>query len=358
MNIREQELKAIANEFAVWQNRLSLLGSLNLHDANIFAEFSIQELLNLVFGYRLTNANSQKPNFPAVDLVDDQNRIAVQVTSDPKTKKVQQSINSFIQNKLYNEYDELYIFVLGIKQVRYNSLILPSEISFLPEKHIIDFKTLLRHVSFLPTNKIIQVKRLVLKESSVSTNTHRKSSSRIQRNLNLKKKLQKDFLMEILQKHREYATYEPWIKFAYHNVILRDPDDKRYPEVREGRNNNWLKGEFWDFYDRGIEFITHGGEAVFDKNGYWDILDYRGDSRRENPEYEVRNYFEYPRLAYDNIEAYDMETEPYYGLPTIYCHFKNGNPYEEINIGSPGVFERKMWRTLYDNEKRKKEGWY
>lgn len=357
MNLREQELKAVSQEFAIWQNKLGLLGALNLYDANIFAESLIADVLNVVFGHSLINANSDKANHPAIDLFDKKNRVAFQVTTTATSKKIQQTVNSFVDHHLEREYDVLYILILGEKQKKYPRLLIPSEISFTADKNVFDFKDLMKLISFLPTNRITQIKNILHREMPVVNNRKRTSpEARIRRNIALKKKLQKDFLMELPREHWEYSHYEPWIKFRYSNVILRDPTDKTFPEV--SNTNNWLKAEFWDFYDGGIEFITQGGEAIFDKNGNWDILDYKRDTRRDNPEYSIVMFFIYPRLSFDNIATYDMEPDDYYSVPTIYCSFKFDTfPYEEIHFGSPGVYRDKLWRYLFDNDKRKKTGW-
>ncbi len=67
MNNRELKLKVISNEFARWQVQIENLNSMSLYDANIFSEYTLCELLNLVFDFSLVNANLISTNFPAVD---------------------------------------------------------------------------------------------------------------------------------------------------------------------------------------------------------------------------------------------------------------------------------------------------
>ncbi|MXN91103.1 SMEK domain-containing protein [Flavobacterium sp. Sd200] len=62
MNQREQDLKTIAQELAVWEVNIKNLNAVNLQDINIISEQVICELLNLVFGYELKNVNADQNN--------------------------------------------------------------------------------------------------------------------------------------------------------------------------------------------------------------------------------------------------------------------------------------------------------
>ncbi len=61
-------------------------------------------------GYDLKNKNLEIANYPAVDLVDDQKRVAIQVTSNADAKKVKHTIKQFQKHGLFKEYDKLIIF--------------------------------------------------------------------------------------------------------------------------------------------------------------------------------------------------------------------------------------------------------
>lgn len=46
------------------------------------------KLLELVYGYNFINTNDIYPNYPAIDLADNERRISVQVTSDNSIEKI------------------------------------------------------------------------------------------------------------------------------------------------------------------------------------------------------------------------------------------------------------------------------
>ena len=53
----------------------------NLGSTNVVAETILCGLLNRMYDWNLVNANSISQNYPGVDLIDERNNIAVQVTS-------------------------------------------------------------------------------------------------------------------------------------------------------------------------------------------------------------------------------------------------------------------------------------
>lgn len=359
MNKRETELKHISNEFSIWEVKLRNLSSMSLYDAHHLSEDSICQLLNIIFNYKLKNLNSLKMNYPAIDLGDEFNSVCIQVTSTKTTKKIQETITKFLEKELDVTYDELFIIVLGKKQKRYTALKVPDTFTFNPESHILDFEDLLKQIKTFPVNKLLTISNLLANENnSHSSKKTISNSTRLKRNLALKKRLQKALLIKLPREHWERSWYEPWIKFKYHSAVIRSVDDNKWPEVEYAPTttiSSWFKGEFWDFYENGIELISGGGKVLFDKNGNWDILNYDNDERDNNKNYKLINYHNYLRIPYDYIVQYDMEVDPYYGIPSIYVEYaKDGMPYEDILQGIGGSYELKQHRLLLDKQKRRK----
>lgn len=357
MNERELNLKCISDEFARWEVQIANLNSLNLYDTNTISESTICELLNEVYGYQLVNVNSKVKNHIAIDLVDNINRIAYQVTSTKSSSKVQSTIDKFIKKELYTSYDELYILILGKKQKKYPDF-KNNKFSFRPDQHILDFRDILHFVSFLPSRKINKVYQVLSNETRVVKPVKSKNrATQLKRNIALKKKMKKELLREIDSKYWEKAMYEPAIRFRYRNIIVRSVVNDTFPNDHddEDRISNWFKGEFWNFYDNGIEFIGMGGKAIFDKDGHWDLLERCDDNREKKKEYTVVEYWSFYRIPYDYIVELDMEVDQYYGLPALYVEYaKDGMPYEEILPGTIGIHERRQVRQHFEKEMRRK----
>ena len=58
------------------------------YNINILLEDVVAKLLNIIFDYELINANRIEKNYPAIDLIDEDKRMAVQVTSDNGYDKI------------------------------------------------------------------------------------------------------------------------------------------------------------------------------------------------------------------------------------------------------------------------------
>lgn len=104
---RKEKIEKIAELFARFRTEVESLNSLNLYDINVHAENVIIPILNLVYGVNLVNINNRVRNSAAIDLVDTENRIAVQVTSTSTGDKVKHTINEFVKGKRCEDYDRL-----------------------------------------------------------------------------------------------------------------------------------------------------------------------------------------------------------------------------------------------------------
>ncbi len=103
MNNRELKIKLISEQLARLEIQVRNVNAQNLCDLNSISENSICGILNLIFGYRLINLNSEKSNYVGIDLADSRNRISVQITSDKSKKKIQYGYHGY--PTLYVEYN-------------------------------------------------------------------------------------------------------------------------------------------------------------------------------------------------------------------------------------------------------------
>ena len=113
---RENYIKQISKNLALLSGEIKLLSSINLYDINIVAEDFYSDLLNLIYGYDLKNKNRVEKNAVAIDLYDNKNKIAIQVTCDNDSKKIHHTIKEFISNEYYRYYDRLVVLILTEKK--------------------------------------------------------------------------------------------------------------------------------------------------------------------------------------------------------------------------------------------------
>ena len=95
----------------------------------------------------LRNLNeSEGKNFPGIDLADDKERVAIQVTSDGSLKKIKDSIKKFLKYNFNKKYDRIIFYILSRKQNRYSedsiNKICKNKIKFNIETDILDFTDL------------------------------------------------------------------------------------------------------------------------------------------------------------------------------------------------------------------------
>lgn len=58
------------------------LGRLHLLDINTVCEYFYKRLMNLLFGYNLTNINKVEMNAAGIDLIDQTAKIVIQISSE------------------------------------------------------------------------------------------------------------------------------------------------------------------------------------------------------------------------------------------------------------------------------------
>ena len=115
----------------------------DMTDINRYAEDFYCGLLNCAFGWDLRNLNQDNRNQPAIDLADDTNEIAVQVTSSTDRSKVTGTLKKFFEKKQDLKYKTLLMLVIGKEDPFQKDFTLEREFDFDPERDIWDTPRLL-----------------------------------------------------------------------------------------------------------------------------------------------------------------------------------------------------------------------
>lgn len=138
---------------------------LNLTDVNNFSEDFYEGLLNLLYGYNLVNANKYDQNAVAIDLQDTVNQISIQVTSTSNLKKTKKTVNKFIENKLFNEFNRLIILNIVKKSKHKEKTLGDSSFSFDTEIDIWDIDNSLKDIKYLSDiDQIRKIRDYLIKE--------------------------------------------------------------------------------------------------------------------------------------------------------------------------------------------------
>ena len=141
----ENELRDVVSRIIV---QVELATAQGRTDINLALEDAFIPILKSVFNLpHLINLNRKQKNYPGIDLGDDHDRVAFQVTSTTGLEKVKFTIGQFMSRSYYNTFDELYVLMLGRKQTSYSqnavNALLTEGFSFNCAKHIIDLSDIL-----------------------------------------------------------------------------------------------------------------------------------------------------------------------------------------------------------------------
>lgn len=165
----ENELRHVVSrmmsqvELATKQGRL---------DINLVLEDAFIPILKAIFNLpNLINLNRRQKNYPGIDLGDDHDRIAFQITSTTSLDKVKKTVSHFVEKGFYNSFDELFVLMLVKKQSSYSQQAIDKltgdKFEFDVTKHILDPGDILEKVAGLriPTQqRILNDFKLILGE--------------------------------------------------------------------------------------------------------------------------------------------------------------------------------------------------
>lgn len=131
-------------------------GKLALYDLHKYSEDFSAHFLNQVYGYNLENLNLKKFNEPGMDLGDQDNKIAFQVTTNKKSKKINDTLK-----KLTDEQKEMFksfmIFIIGYKQRKYTiNEDLAEQVGFTKE-NILDIADVMRRINTLTIEQMMEI---------------------------------------------------------------------------------------------------------------------------------------------------------------------------------------------------------
>src|SRR6056297_3485834 len=91
----------IEEKLSVLSTRIERRGKINLLELNIHSELFFADLCNIIFGLKLVNINVLQQNTEGIDLIDEINKILVQVSSTCNKTKIESSLSK----EIYEEYE-------------------------------------------------------------------------------------------------------------------------------------------------------------------------------------------------------------------------------------------------------------
>ncbi len=154
---RKSLLDGIIHYLSILRVSVELHNSLNHQDINVVSENFFRDFLNLAFGYELKNINIVEKNARAIDLGDEDARIAIQVTSTAGMPKIKHTHSGFVAGGLDAKYDRLVVLVIGEKKTyRQDSLGGGDVFAMSIKDDVWGLDELLARIDDLPPEKLVQ----------------------------------------------------------------------------------------------------------------------------------------------------------------------------------------------------------
>lgn len=111
MEERKKAFDSISRTLAILRYDIEHHQSINDLSLNIYSENYFRDVFNFVYGTNLQNANFESFNFPSIDLIDKQKKIAYQITTTKSKEKIDKTFE--IYNKEgYGDYDIRIFYLL------------------------------------------------------------------------------------------------------------------------------------------------------------------------------------------------------------------------------------------------------
>ncbi|MFM1775921.1 MAG: hypothetical protein RJA53_1531 [Bacteroidota bacterium] len=111
----------LIDDLSKLQGQIELRCQVGLTDLNKYCEDFIKEVLNICYKLNLKNLNTERANEPGLDLGDDKNKIAYQITSTNTSEKVNNTLDAITEEQL-SKYQTIKIFILSKKQGKYDAV--------------------------------------------------------------------------------------------------------------------------------------------------------------------------------------------------------------------------------------------
>ncbi|AGF57402.1 hypothetical protein B0P06_004302 [Clostridium saccharoperbutylacetonicum] len=273
---REEYINFIVNKLCQLKNEVELQNSINLYNINIIAEDFFRELLNIVYKYNLININSIQKNVSAIDLGDEKNRICIQVTSNNKRNKVQETIDKFLCNEFEKKYDRLIVLLLVNKTKFTKGFDTKNKISFDIKNDILEIKDILKTIRFLDFDRLKEV-YIFIKEQfeSIEYKKQMKYVDKIMENVD-KRYISRyvivsDKYQQVLMGFEKGVNIYDVFSISSHMLILSDAGSGK--SIAAKMVSNYINSHFKESFAFYYRLNTYTGQKIEDliPNAYKDV---------------------------------------------------------------------------------------
>lgn len=161
---RENLFNYIEEHLFVLAYRVEARGKLNLLDLHLHSENFYRDFLNLLYGWNLENLNKVNQNVEAIDLIDNANRIVIQVSSTNTKQKIESALGKDSMTNYKGWSFKFVSIARSATDLRTKNFTNPYGLNFSPTTDIIDIDSLVREIFALKTDKLQEIETFIRKE--------------------------------------------------------------------------------------------------------------------------------------------------------------------------------------------------
>ena len=163
---RKNYFDYIEEKLAILSIRVKNRGKLNILDVHMHSENFYRDLMNLLYDWSLDNINNSIQNVEAIDLIDYNKKIIVQISATVTKAKIEKSLDKKIIEK-YAQRGYKFKFVSiaeNADKLRKQNYQNPYGVGFEPQNDIFDISSLEKDIINLQTEKMERVYQFIKAE--------------------------------------------------------------------------------------------------------------------------------------------------------------------------------------------------
>lgn len=158
----EKNQKDVQTGFTLIYAYVKLSDSVNLQDVNVFLEDFFCKLLNSLYTCKFVNLNTcDDQNFPGVDLGDEDQKIAFQITSTETREKIKKTIERFERHNLSSRFNHLRVLIIGVQKPKYQPFTTNGEYSFNQRNDILILNDLYKEMISQGETAVASIKEII-----------------------------------------------------------------------------------------------------------------------------------------------------------------------------------------------------